>query len=93
MDNPPMNAAPRKDERILQSPKAPFFGWMPPRYAALARGLVLALGVAILEALISYLPQIDTSGLPPAVALVIPVAITIFQLIVGEIDQRSSQAG
>lgn len=85
-------ATPRKDARVLQARNAPFFGWMPPRYAALARGLVLAIGMAILEALIAFLPTVDTSELPPALGLALPAAVILFQAIVGEIDHRSSQA-
>lgn len=78
------------DNRVLESAGAPFFGSLPPQWAAFCRSIVLAVGLAIVEGLISFFTTGD--AIPPSLALYAPIILVILRTIEGAIDQHSVKA-
>jgi hypothetical protein len=78
------------DHRVLQAPDGAFFSSLPPRYAAMLRGLLWAILIAVIEAVAVFLSGLDVSELPAWLGAVIPILVYAFRQLEGEIDQRST---
>lgn len=75
------------DQRVLQSQGGAFFSSMSPQYAAFCRSIVLAVGLAVVEGLISFFTTGD--AIPPSLALYAPIILVVLRTIEGAIDQHS----
>lgn len=74
---------PKVDDRVLQAPHAPFFGWLDPTLAGPIRNAVLNGIAAIINAVIIYLgtpdpTRVDTwpawlLALVPVLQIVLPI--------------------
>ncbi len=62
---------------------------MSPLTAGFLRGLALAVAVAVIEAIIVFLPSAEMS---PALAVYIPIVVAALRTLEGEIDRRRKNA-
>lgn len=84
----PAPAVKPPDTRILVSKGAPLFGSLPPQWAALARGVLLAVIIAALGVVIQAI-QTGAITLPPEYAWVGSLATLVYQALVGAVDSHS----